>query len=98
MLGGELLGSKLSIVEVEVVVLARIVGLVDIHAVHHVDQLAEEHTRREGDLATEACRDLGYEPLRLVEAETPVCRIAASQATILARVISVRGVPAQCST
>jgi hypothetical protein len=53
-LGRQLLGRELAVVELELVVLARVVRLVDVDAVEHVDQLAQEQARREGDLAPES--------------------------------------------
>ena len=54
MLRGKLLGRELAIVEFEAVVRRRVVVLVDVDAIHDVDQFAEEEPRRQRHLATKA--------------------------------------------
>src|SRR3954467_1693182 len=54
MLRGKLLWRELGIVKLEAVVRRRVVVLVDVDAIHNVDQFAEEEPRRQRHFATKA--------------------------------------------
>ena len=54
MLRRKLLRRELPVLEFEAVVRRRVVVLVDVDAVHDVDQLAKEEPRRQRHLAAEA--------------------------------------------